>query len=193
MKDIFDSIDIDNKELSNDLAILPSFHTKFQVENFILLKDCVSEYGLFRNSKKELQHRLDLLVNYKFDYQKMQIEKLQLEIKVKDCQDDLDKQLLEIELERKKYSLSKIESVIKDVYTEYKVIKSYFTLLYNAFKDKDLEPFETDYWVKVYSNQYLESKMSGSPNPEAALSGLNKPFYDLVKKTVNLIGATNEK
>ncbi len=134
---------------------VPLGMSELQIERFVLNDiDFPTDWGKFRQAKRELWARFEAIVGMMFDYEKTQAEIELLEAQIEKLRDSHDPEDLasikikRVEIERKKFQLHVIRKMIHEKLREAKV----FYRTYEKFKDFDsldeekIKKLEVEFW-----------------------------------------------
>lgn len=130
------------------------------------------------------------LINLSFNYRKNEIEILKLEKKLDAETDELEKALLQIELEEKQFGKMNMDGTAKDRIRELKLWDSILTTLDDgSFDTKDVNTHQLDSYTKEYAMKALTVNGSTPPGDASNIIGLQRT----TQKVSNTgIGVCNE-
>jgi len=186
---------------------LPSRHTDFQIEQFIIGKE-TSIYGKFWQCIREITTRRDTILNYERELieidDNLEIEKINLQLmENKNCFSkniniqELKKKKLGILISRQNRKISKIEdnkkiiiNRISDTLSETKKFIEIFNRLLSTCEYKDINDHEAqmEYWNKKFGMELNLGAMFGQPaNLELIKSVLALPDNSPVQKQMQKV------
>jgi len=163
---------ISNLEQDYDL-----YHSTFQINNFITTKDNFNLYGCYKQSLRETMKRVgiyrDALCNDKI----LDIDIRKIERSISLCNNDLDRETLEVELIRKKLkvsesqkNLSEIERELSQFYKQACILKSRLEKIHGSLTKEKREMLEQGFWEDKYKYQLaLDMSMYGKPGESMSL------------------------
>ena len=134
---------------------VPLGMSEIQIERFVLNDiDFPTDWGKFKQAKRELWARFEAIVNMMFDYEKTEAEIELLEAQIQklkrssDPEDVAKIRIKRVEIEQKKFRLQVIRKMIDEKIREAKV----FYRIYEKFKDFDsmdeekIKELELEFW-----------------------------------------------
>ena len=148
--ELFDKFDENKDSLRSKSELLPLFQSRFQLENFCLIKDAVDEFGLFRKCNNEITSRMNNMEKFYFSYKNLRIDIDEAKFKGETKVDEFERRRWNIVLEEKTLSLRNLEVAVRNVLEELEILRTPFEALYNKFKDEDINKLEANYWVRKY-------------------------------------------
>lgn len=185
LQEVFKNFSKNSKDLESKFKHLPLFHSDFQLEAFVLFKDCVDEYGVYKKARNELEHRFNTLEDLHLEY-----ERLTLEVEIINEKKENSKQILEVkkfdlDLKEVQIKLKRLHRSVSELSREFDLILGVFSNYYEAFKDKKINDLELEYWLKKYINLCIARIKKGDNNWQNELEGFAPQFKKIVVEHIN--------
>ena len=192
----------ENAEIILNKYKIPSCHSNFQIENFILGKE-YSPSGQIWQCIREIQARIENLQNYYADKEDkaddLELANIEIEQLNNKTTNDLDE--LEIKknhifikkserkAERIKNGLQKLEEQKENILKELNILVNAFNKLIEkyGFREFDDPEAQKEYWQSKFEKELLVTQFLGLPmNPELIKSCLSIPCDTPVAKQIKI-------
>jgi len=147
-----------------------TFHSNFQIDNFIICGSSSTVYGKYKQSIREVSSRYDTLKNHYLDREVKTLDLKILELDLKELNDVSEKGKIlrrkkEIEIIRANSELEKLDLIIFDTEREFARIYGHCEILKNklgTLDNKKKAILEEEYWVeRIKTMAILELISSG--------------------------------
>lgn len=183
---------MDVTELLNDLNL---HHSNIQIDNFIIKKNGITNYGMYMQSLREIMNRKQSLLslNYELKKHKLKIEELKHKLQNDNVRDDFSKRKWQLELDYLNDKTEYMERSIKSSENEMNRFVDIAIRLKEDIGEIDDDKrmlLETDFWIhKLAYNASSEIRSSGiiaKPTLEA-LDYVPIDIAEKVQKEIELV------
>ena len=164
LEGVFESYRNNSEGLEEKFQHLPLFHSKFQIESFILVKDCVDEYGMYKKARNEVEHRYNTLEDLSLEYEKLILQRDRYTTLIEEAEDIFDKKEYELDLKEVEIKLKRLHRSASEVQEEFLILLKTYNELYEVHKDSNIETLETEHWLKKYVSLCLVEINKGNKN-----------------------------
>lgn len=184
LQEVFKTFEEKSSDLEDKFKHLPLFHSNFQLEAFVLFKDCVDEYGVYKKARNELEHRFNSLEDFQLEYDKLLLEKDIIENDKSNTDNDLEKRGFDLDLRAVDIKLKRLERSVSELSREFDILLKNFSNLYEIFKDKKIEELELEHWLKKYINLCVARINKGDKNWKEQVEGFTPQFQEIVFRNI---------
>jgi DNA repair ATPase RecN len=188
---------------------IPSCHSNFQIQNFILGKE-YSPSGQIWQCVREIQARVENLQNYAVDKEDksddlelalIEVEQIKRERNSKSDDLEVNKNVIlvrkcERKIARIKHTLEKLDEQRDNVLKELNVLVNAFNDLVEKYGYKEFEDPEaqSEYWQAKFEKELLVNHFLGLPlNPELIKSCLSLPCDTPLAKQIKIAFDSTQK
>jgi len=170
-------------------------HSTYQIEQFILGEEQgLTVWSQYKQCMRELYTRISSLRDHKYQLKKAAIELRILERDIGEEKDNLKKEILDLDIERKKEDIMLAEVRGKDIEREGEVFAKAYSKLKKAVNDqladehKTKDDLEREYWHKKLA-QDMENNVLTQLGPNIALWRIlrntsDKDLRDVMQKAL---------
>jgi len=168
-KSCIDNLEKLYPEIRHDWEVKPIFRTETEARVSVLNEiHHPTPHAKYWQSVKEQQVHFNELVYLSFDYRRKKIELQQLELKIKDMADDLERGLLEIDIEQKQYEILCCEKIAAERVRELDQWHRIKAELIEKHKD-DIDTENCDQLqLKSHTKRFIIEMFNSGPNIGAA-------------------------
>ncbi|MDH5680678.1 MAG: hypothetical protein OEZ36_03755, partial [Spirochaetota bacterium] len=154
-----------NVDLFEDLNLR---HSKFQLENFVLGQEQGSTiWGQYKQALRELNQRINSLNTTQYKIKKRELAIKKLDRSLAQCQDDIELEELELDIEQEKRKLENLFREEKEIIHEGNILTDAFLRLKKDVDcllaaGKSKEELEKEFWIEKLKADVQNSVLSTS-------------------------------